>query len=613
MPSAYVDHATRLRQDPLFGGLSDAEISRLLAGLQKLEFEPGAGLYAKGANAEFLYLIEEGEVRITPPSGRVLKLNAMRCGDEAASDLTTYLCSATAITPVKALGIPRKVLAELAATAPSLRLQALLGLSEELSGEKLQGTVAIVQPVPLPLRPREIAGWLTVSAVPPAIFFLADGAGLIVEASLFLAILSATVLMWLFSLTDEFVPPLLAIAAVLIVGLVPASVALAGFSSPTMIMLVGVYSLAVAISSSGLSYRFSLWLLIHLPDTPFWHQAALLMSGAMLSPIMPSQNARLALTLPFYRDIVDALDLPRKSIAATALMASTFSGAMLFSALLPTAKSANLTTLAMLPAQLQEQYQGLFWLVAAAVAAVTLSLMHFLALRICFGRIANTPLPMLRLRQQHALLGPLLFTEKAVIAGFLFFLVGAGTADWHGIAPAWIAAFLLAGLLLTGLVSKKEFQQKIDWPFLYFLLGVEGLSQSIAYLKLDAALVASVGQRLDFIAGSVLVFVPVVLAVTLLLRFFLPIQAGMVVSAVILIPIAEAQQINPWIAVFLAAMFSDIWFWRYQCSPYLQVLGNGYGPYFDHARFMVYNLLASIARVIAVCLSIPYWSWLKII
>ena len=143
-----------------------------------------------------------------------------------------------------------------------------------------------------------------------------------------------------------------------------------------MILLVGVYVLAIAISSSGLSYRFSLWLLIRLPDTPFWHQTALLISGYMLSPIMPSQNARLSLTLPFYRDIVDGLNLPRQGAAATALMASNFSGAMMFSAMLSTSKSANITALTMLPAQLQTQFQGIFWLVSAAVAAVSLSAMQ---------------------------------------------------------------------------------------------------------------------------------------------------------------------------------------------------------------------------------------------
>lgn len=31
--------------------------------------------------------------------------------------------------------------------------------------------------------------------------------------------------------------------------------------------------------------------------------------------------------------------------------------------------------------------------------------------------------------------------------------------------------------------------------------------------------------------------------------------------------------------MFLTAIFSGIWFWPYQCWPYLQILGNGYGPY----------------------------------
>jgi DASS family divalent anion:Na+ symporter len=235
MPITNIDHAIRLRQDPLFAGLPNSAISRLLARLQMVEFDAGASLYLRDANAEFLYLIEEGSLLITRPGGRVVELSGQRCGEEAASDMTTYICSARAATVVKALRLPREILGELSITAPSLRIQALLGLSEELSGEKFHGAAAVFKPADPALHIREIAGWLSLIVIPPSIYFLADANGLIVEASLFLAILSTTVLMWLFSLTEEFVPPLLAIAAVLIVGLVPAKVALAGFSSPTMV------------------------------------------------------------------------------------------------------------------------------------------------------------------------------------------------------------------------------------------------------------------------------------------------------------------------------------------------------------------------------------------
>jgi divalent anion:Na+ symporter, DASS family len=54
--------------------------------------------------------------------------------------------------------------------------------------------------------------------------------------------------MWLFGLADEYVPPLLAVAAVLMVGLVPSDIALGGFSSRTLTTLIGVYAQASLIA-----------------------------------------------------------------------------------------------------------------------------------------------------------------------------------------------------------------------------------------------------------------------------------------------------------------------------------------------------------------------------
>ncbi|MES2944362.1 MAG: SLC13 family permease, partial [Pseudomonadota bacterium] len=605
-----VDKATRLQQDALFADVSGNQLARLLGTLQSVEFAAGEQIYARESPAKFLYLIESGELYLTTPEGREIVLAGRRCGEEAASDVAAYLCSATASTAVTAIRIPRDALAELAAGAPALRSQALLALMAYVGGEQFHKPAAVKKKPAKALSLSEKIGWLGVIIVPPAIYFLGSMAGLAVEAALFLAILSATVLMWLFGLADEFVPPLVAIAAVLIVGLVPYEVALAGFSSRTLTTLLGVYALAAVMSASGLSYRFMLWLLIRLPDTPFWHQTALLLSGYILSPIMPSGNARLSLVLPFYRDMIDGLDLPAQSKAATALMAATFSGAMLFSPMLLTSKSSNLTVFGMLPTQLQDEFQGLFWFVAAGVAALTVTLVHLLVSRLCFGHdttVARLALPKARLERQLALLGPVSNPEKAALTGFLFFLIGAGTAGVHQISPAWIAAFLLVGLLLMGLVSKKDFQQKIDWPMIFFLLSLDGLSRAISYLGLDTALARSAGNVFDFVGGEVLLFIPVALVVTLLLRLVLPITAGMVVAAVILIPIAQAQFIHPWVVVFLTAMFSDIWFMPYQSSQYLQVMGRGLDRYYSHGDFLRYNHWMNLSRLAAAYLSIPYW------
>ncbi|WP_398328038.1 anion permease, partial [Vulcanococcus sp.] len=140
-----------------------------------------------------------------------------------------------------------------------------------------------------------LLAWSLVLILPPLGYALAGAAGFSVEASIFTGLMLATVLLWIFRLVEEFVAPLVAVVGSLFVGLAPPAVALSGFASPSLLLLVGVFALSATISSSGLSYRLILQLLIRLPDKPLWHQLALLGSGYALSPIVPSANTRISL------------------------------------------------------------------------------------------------------------------------------------------------------------------------------------------------------------------------------------------------------------------------------------------------------------------------------
>ena len=97
------------------------------------------------------------------------------------------------------------------------------------------------------------------------------------------------------------------------------------------------------------------------------------------------------------------------------------------------------------------------------------------------------------------------------------------------------------------------------------------------------------------------------------MRLVLPTTAGMVVAAIILLPIGQSQFLNPWVVVFLTAMFSDMWFLPYQCSPYLQVVGSGMGRFYEQAEFLRYNHYMNLSRVAAAYLSIPYWEALGLV
>jgi di/tricarboxylate transporter len=167
----------------------------------------------------------------------------------------------------------------------------------------------------------ELVGWACVLVLPPLVYVLGLASGLGVEAAIFTAMLAAAVLLWVFGVVEEFVPTLVVVVAALFIGLAPSNVALAGFSSPSLLLLLGVFALSAVISSSGLSYRLMLRLLLRLPDKPFWHQAALLFSGYALSPLIPSANTRLSLLTPLFKDMANGLKLPPRGPAVTALLA----------------------------------------------------------------------------------------------------------------------------------------------------------------------------------------------------------------------------------------------------------------------------------------------------
>lgn len=453
-----------------------------------------------------------------------------------------------------------------------------------------------------------LLGWTLVLAGPPLGYAVALAAGFSVQASIFTGLMLATGLLWIFSLVEEFAGPLVPVVGSLFVGLAPPQVALAGFASPSLLLLTGVFALSATISTSGLSNRLILSLLLRLPDRPFWHQLTLLGSGYALSPMVPSSNSRISLLKPPFHNLAAVLRLPTGGPGITALLAALFGGSVLFGPMMVTSKSSNIAAISFLPQQLQSEFNGLFWLVAALVALIVVTLAQLGLTARLFPESRESPLPRQELQQALATMGPLSAMEWTAAAGFLFFVLGSATVEWHHLKPSYLAGCVLLALLISGTLQRKDFRQALDWPQIWFLLGIDSMVKIMDYLGLQQALAQTLRNDFRFINGNLLVFIGVTLLVTLTIRLVLPVTAGALTATVILLPVATAEAINPWITVFCTAMFSDIAFFRYQGSNgLLQLYSDGLIEAVNERRFRLYNLLMNGARVVAVVASIPWW------
>jgi DASS family divalent anion:Na+ symporter len=435
-----------------------------------------------------------------------------------------------------------------------------------------------------------------------------QASGLGESGIIFLAIFSATISMWVFSLLDDYIPGLFAVLAILVTGLVPAPVILSGFASDGFMMAMSTLALSVVVVSSGLSYRGMLLLLQRLPNGQVWQNLGIFLAGAILTPIIPTANGRTALVGPFLSDMVDSLRLATQGMAATRLAVMCFGGVSLLSATVMTSKSVNFVVFGLLPPQDQDHFQWLTWVFSALVALITLTLIYAVGAMLWFRNQEKAVVPKTLIAAQLNLLGPLKSREWAALAGLGFVVVSIVTSSIHRIQPPWLVLTVLLTLLVFGTLRKNEFNQQVDWTFLLYLSGVTGIVSAFNHLGLAKSLGSALSGVAVLLQGNFEVFVLLLFVLIALIRLAVPINATIVILAAVLMPLAELSGVNPWVVGFIILMFAEMWFLPYQCSYYLQLRAlNQARSIYDEGGFLRFNATMNLARLVAVYLSIPFW------
>lgn len=617
-----------LLRDPVLSMGRNQALARLLPHVTERRFQPGEAIYRAGERADHLFLLIDGEVdldtrptRMTgssiaagvPDAGALphrIKVSTGRFGEEAATESTEYLADATAATPVRALLLPRSHLSLLTAEDPRMGSEFYFSLIQQFSSD----TVAHGRRATTPSAPKEskdrkhAAGWLAATLLPLAVIVLGTRFDLAPHHTAFLAILAATIVMWVFQLVDEYVPGLFALFAIVTLGLVPVPVALSGFASDGFFMAMSVLGLATVIVASGLSYRLLLWLLLRLPNSPFWHGVGLLLTGFILTPLVPSINGRVALTAPFVVDMIDILRFPRAGKAATRLSAASFAGASLLSAVFLSSKSVNFIVFALMPAQTQDQFQWLGWFVAAAFTGALLVAFYLLLAALFFRGAETAILSKDQVAAQLELLGRMKKREVAAVGGIALFMVGVASSTLHGIPPPWLALAILYALLVFGILLKREFREKTDWPFLVYLGGIAGITAAFNEVGLNHWLAEHLQFFGHYLQTSFAGFVGLLAVIIFVVRLVVPISVTIIIMATVFMPLADTYGVNSWVVGFVILVLGEMWFLPYQCSYYIQFrdIARAQGAY-DERSFLVFNLLLNGVRLAAVYASIPFW------
>jgi len=600
-----------LLHDSLLGRCKRESLARLLPHVSMRRLEKGERLYHQGEPATQLYLLEEGAVQLSLPEGLRLTVLAGRFGAECVAQ-KEYVTSATVVSPGRALVLPVQDLKLTLSENPFLKAELSADLLRLFSGKPTPAPSPRVDEVE-PVGRKHFVGWALTATVPLLLTKVAVQLGMERSASLFVSILSATTLMWVFNLAEEYIPVVFSLSAALLLGLLPSETLLSGFVSEPFFEAMSVLALSVVVVGSGLSFRVLLWLLQRFPAGLNGADMALLLLGMGLTCLVPSNTTRAMLVVPLLSDLVAALGVRAGGVAATRLTASAVGGISLLSSVFLSGKSANYVIRGLFPSQVQLEFGWLNWLMGASVTGGVLLGAHLLASRLFFRSEEMAAIPRERLVAQLSLLGPMKHSEWFAVVSIVLFLLGNCTASVTGLAVSWLGMTLLCALLLFGVLETADFRQKVDWTALLSLAGMNGLMTAFNKLGLGVGL----GGRLTVIAGfgmnHFVLFVLGLSGIVFLFRWVVPPSLIATSLAVVLIPIGEANGINPWVIGFVLLTVSEVWVVPYQSRFYAFFREPPAEGLYDERRLLAHNAVLSVARVLSLCASIPYWKVLGLL
>ena len=425
-----------LQSHPMFAPCSARDLARLIPFIEERTYHTDEVIFAKGETADHLYFVRQGQVQLLSGARSVDQVCQGFLGEEAALGVGQYSMSAIAQTSGTLLSIRREALSKITDDYPKLVNEFYQSLIDHYLEQHLRPAELGVHTARQPSPPRvtQQIGWWLALGLPVLMFVITaqPALGIPKDIQLFLTVFSAALVLWTFNLVSEFIPAIIIIFALLVLGIAPTSVVLSGFASSSFFLALSIFALGAVLATSGLTYRCVLMILRVVPQSQFSYSLTLFLIGFCLTPVLPSANGRTQLTTPLLVDMVDALQLRKQGKGASRLAFAAFTGSTFMSFAFLSSKPIQFVLLGLLPGQVRERFSLPYWTLAAAVAAGVAILGFLIISHFLFRNQEKTALSPAQLDAQLAILGPMTPTEWMALGSITIFLVGVLTSSLHG-------------------------------------------------------------------------------------------------------------------------------------------------------------------------------------
>lgn len=383
------------------------------------------------------------------------------------------------------------------------------------------------------------------------------------------------------------------------------------FSGSIIWLIVMVFTLAIGVAKSGLLTRISLKILTFFPANYRGAILALMTSGLVVTPLIPSAMAKTNIMIPAATAITEQLGLKERSKGALGLFSVTYMTIMLGSEAFLSGSLYVAIMLGFLPNQ---KFTMLSWLQATSVWLVVVLIGIYIYCMTYCKPEQDISFPPDYFKEQIKGLGPISRDEKLVGILLLICLVLWSTTRLHGMDTGMIGLIAVCIMVGYGLITDADFIGKVSWTLIVFIGGLLGMASLMTSLGWSNFIAKLLGPVFAPVVSSPWTFVPFLCVFTYILRFVVIEQVtSLVITFAIFSPLMQPAGMSTFVLVFVQFLSAMVWNIPYQ-NPYplttLQVAGEKYVTFAEFRKssyaYMVINLIGMTA-------SIPLWQWMGLI
>jgi len=435
-----------------------------------------------------------------------------------------------------------------------------------------------------------------------ALILAPSPAGLPEPGKRVLAVAVLAIVLWCTEALPAAVTGLILIVGLVVSGGVPGfRESLVGFAEPVTYFVMGVLTIGLAVSRSGLAERVALFFLRRSRGNARSLYLQLLLAFPILTLILPSATTRTGILVHVYEQALELGQVPRRHPLSRAIMMALNSINRLASTILLT---GGITP--MVAAALIGNISWSHWLLLMCVPYLALLTIGSLLIYVLYRRGFDLKLPPQPDVKSAPLSGQEVRTIVITVSASALWLTDS-IHHFHPVLPALLAWIFLL-IPRVGVLTWSEFERSIGWTSFFVLASSLSLARALIDSGASAWIARIVLEGMPRAHDHPALIIFVLLLASVPVRLLIPNITGfLAITIPIAMAIGTAAGINPLICGLAVMIAGDaVLYYPAQSVSSLVVHERGYLTAPEIFRFGVWMTLVAFAVVLLIAL--PYWA-----